>query len=294
MHVVKFPLLLTIRNANCIIERCQAAIFSPDQEILFDLSNCAFSDPFAITFIVGAAKACIARGHVVSYRPALNKKLNEYLTSIGFYEWGKGRDGAMKYAHHQAELRHFNGLDPTYTSTIINVLQSVLTMSQGVKDSLHLSINELMTNTFDHSETLEGCFVCAQSYTERGNVNICITDFGRGILRALSSVPTYAHLTNSIDAIKLAIEEGVSSRVGKLAGLGLTHIHRFLKVNEGEIHIMSGDGWVHWNYKNGNGVAIWQKKLRIAFEGTIVNIIARADGEGLYILESEMRDEPIF
>lgn len=216
------------------------------------------------------------------------------MNSIGFYEWGKGRKGPIKFAHHQAELRHFSGLDPTYTNTIINVLQGILTMSQGVKDSLHLSINELMTNTFDHSETVEGCFICAQSYTGRGNVNICITDFGRGILRALSSAPMYGHLSNSVDAIKLAIEEGVSSRVGKRAGLGLTHIHRFLKINEGEIHIISGDGWVHWKYRNGDDVAIKERKLRIAFDGTIVNIIARADGEGLYLLASEVPDDQIF
>jgi len=56
MHAVKFPLLLTIRNANCIIERCEAAIRSRDKDVLFDLSNCAFSDPFAITFIVERQK----------------------------------------------------------------------------------------------------------------------------------------------------------------------------------------------------------------------------------------------
>ncbi|MBI3788757.1 MAG: hypothetical protein HY276_10945 [Ignavibacteriales bacterium] len=71
-------------------------------------------------------------------------------------------------------------------------------------------------------------------------------------------------------------------------------IHKFLEINEGEIHIISGDGWVHWNYKNGNGVKIIEKKLRVAFEGTIVNIIARADAEGLYFFSSENIEDNIF
>lgn len=139
-----------------------------------------------------------------------------------------------------------------------------------------------------------GCFVCGQAYKERGNVSICLTDFGRGILKSLSSSPKYGHLNNSIEAIELAIKEGVSSRIDRAAGLGLTHIHRFLKVNEGQIHIISGDGWVYWNYGQGKSERIIRKKLDVQFDGTIVYIIARADGEGLYFLESENPEEDIF
>jgi hypothetical protein len=167
-------------------------------------------------------------------------------------------------------------------------------MSEGVKGSLQLSINELMTNTFDHSQAVSGCFACVQAYRYNGEVKICITDFGKGILGTLKSVEKYKHLKNSIDAIELAIQNGVTCRVGMRAGLGLDHIHRFLKVNNGQIHIISGDGWVHWNYENGNSVIIKRKKLDVVFEGTIVNIIAKADGEGFYILASEQQEEKIF
>lgn len=294
MHHVKFPAFLTIRNAKCIIERCEQAIISDEKEILFDFSICSFCDPFAITLLVGAMKACIAKAHTVKYRRSPNKRLEDYLKSISFYDWGSSIVGKSKFSSQQVELRHLTAVEPVYTDGVIQVLQSSLRMSQGVKGALHLSINELMTNTFDHSQTVVGCFVCAQAYKDRGNVSICLTDFGQGILKALSSVSKYSYLTNSLDAIELAVQEGVSSRVGRLAGLGLTHIHRFLKVNDGEIHIISGDGWVHWNYKNGNGVTVKRKKLEIAFDGTIVNIIARADGEGLYFLASENPEEQIF
>jgi len=293
MYTVKFPLLITIRNANCIIQRCEDAISSNEKEVLFDFSICAFSDPFAITLLVGAMKACAAKGHEVKFLPSPNEKLDKYFKSIGFYEFGASMVGKSRFSDQQVELKHLTAIDPVYTDAVIQVLQRILRMSRGVRASLHLSINELLTNTFDHSGTVVGCFICAQAYKKRG-VSICLTDFGIGILKSLSSTKEYSYLNNSIDAIELAIKEGVTSRAGRLAGLGLTHIHRFLKVNEGQIHIISGDGWVHWNYKNGNSVIPKRKKLAVAFEGTIVNIIARADGEGLYFLTSENPEEQIF
>ena len=73
----------------------------------------------------------------------------------------------------------------------------------------------------------------------RGEVNICLADFGRGILKSLSSSEKYNYLKDSIEAIELSIQKGVSSRKNGAAGLGLTFIHDFLKLNEGRIHIIS-------------------------------------------------------
>jgi anti-sigma regulatory factor (Ser/Thr protein kinase)/anti-anti-sigma regulatory factor len=294
MYTVKLPNLLTIRYANCIIERCENAIKTKQKDVLFDLTNCGFGDPFGIALLVGAIKACQANGHKVFYRHSKNNKLEQHFQNIGFYEWGAGTGGKGKFPLHTAELRHFTAFDPSYVGSVITLLKGMINLSQPVQDSIHLSINEMMTNAFDHSKTVAGCFICAQAFVARGNVSICIADLGIGILAALTSVEKYKYLTKSEDAIKLATEEGVSSRIGVRAGLGLPHIHRFLKKNEGEIHIISGDGWVHWNYKNGNGVSIKTKKLRVAFEGTIVNIIARADAEGIYIIPTGDLEDNIF
>ena len=154
MHHVKFPAFLTIRNAKCIIERCEQAIISDEKEILFDFSICSFCDPFAITLLVGAMKACIAKAHTVKYRRSPNKRLEDYLKSISFYDWGSSIVGKSKFSSQQVELRHLTAVEPVYTDAVIQVLQSSLRMSQGVKGALHLSINELMTNTFDHSQTV--------------------------------------------------------------------------------------------------------------------------------------------
>lgn len=292
MHHVKLPALLSVRFANAIIERCEQAILSKDKDILFDFSPCSFGDPFAITVIVGAIKAAQAKGHKVIYKRSRNKRLEAYFNSIGLYAWGGAQVGKTKFSGQQVELQHLKAVQPGYADAVINVLQNKINMSEGLKGSLHMSVVELMTNTFDHSGGVGGCFVCAQAYKDR--VSLCLTDFGKGILRALASVEKYKHLNNSIDAIELAVQEGVTSRVGKVAGLGLTHIQRFLQVNNGQMHILSQDAWVHWNFSAGNDVKVRRTKLRVAFEGTIVNIVARADGEGFYFLPSEYPGEEIF
>jgi anti-sigma regulatory factor (Ser/Thr protein kinase)/anti-anti-sigma regulatory factor len=290
MYHVKLPAILSVRFANAIIERCEQAILSEDNKVIFDFSPCSFGDPFAITVIVGAIKTAQAKGHKVIYKRSQNKRLEAYFKSIGLYEWGTAQVGKTKFANQQVELQHLSAVQPGYADAVIRVLQNKINMSEGLKGSLHMSVVELMTNTFDHNKSVPdvGCFVCAQAYKDR--ICLCLTDFGKGILRALSSVEKYKNIETSVEAIELAVQEGVTSRVDRVAGLGLTHIQRFLQVNNGEMHILSQEGWVHWNFRTGKGV-VKRRKLRVAFEGTIVNIIARPDGEGFYFLSSEYPGE---
>lgn len=56
--------------------------------------------------------------------------------------------------------------------------------------------------------------------------------------------------------------------------------------------MISGDGWVKWNFQEKSRPK--KVKLPVSFQGTIVDIIARADGEGFYLLSSELPDEQIF
>ncbi len=116
-------------------------------------------------------------------------------------------------------------------------------------------------------------------------------DLGIGILKALRSSGKYPQLRTSHAAIEAAVKEGVTSRTDRLAGLGLTHIQRFLQVNKGEMHLISRRGWVHWDFSPDTGVIVRRKTLDVAFEGTIVNIIARADGEGFYFMSDELPEE---
>jgi len=143
-----------------------------------------------------------------------------------------------------------------------------------------------MTNTFDHSESQRGCHVCAQSYPASKKIRLCIADFGIGILASLRKVPKYNNLRNDYEAIKLAVKEGITSRIGIDAGYGLSHIQRFIKVNQGKMYILSGKGKILWDY---TGIKYKEKKqtMHNVFQGAIIDLEINAGREGLYFLQSD-------
>lgn len=161
-------------------------------------------------------------------------------------------------------------------------------MTKGVSDSLTLALNELMTNVFDHSHSMRGCYVCAQSYPMKRNLRVCIADFGIGITAALKTSPKYADIDDDYDGIKLAVKEGVTSRTHGFAGLGLSHIQRFVKVNNGKMYILSGKGKVRWNFEEGElSRSVKDQTMNQPFHGTLIELFINIDKEGLYFLESE-------
>ena len=85
----------------------------------------------------------------------------------------------------------------------------------------------------------------------------------------------------------LAVQEWVTSRIGKPAGYGLSHINRFIEVNEGKMHILSGEGKVLWDYTGIRKLKGKKQTMHYPFKGTIINLEINADEEGLYFLEEE-------
>jgi hypothetical protein len=109
-------------------------------------------------------------------------------------------------------------------------------------------------------------------------IRLCITDFGVGIL---STLKKKYNITSDIKAIKLSVEEGVTSRP-QSAGFGLTHIRKFLKINKGVLTIISGRGKVDF-YSN----RVAEYNMAGAFEGTIVNLEIKTNRKSLYFLTEE-------
>jgi len=71
------------------------------------------------------------------------------------------------------------------------------------------------------------------------------------------------------------------------AGYGLTHINRFINVNEGKMYILSGKGKVLWDYTGFKKIRAKKQTMYFPFEGTMINLVINADGEGSYFMESE-------
>jgi len=145
-----------------------------------------------------------------------------------------------------------------------------------------MSMNEAITNVIDHSETND-YYVCCRTYPSLKQIRLCIADLGIGIRSSLTKKDTYRYITKDREAIKLATEEGVSSREER-AGLGLSHIKKFLMVNRGQLCIISCKGKVFWKFNRGE---VLEQKMRVPFHGTIIKMIINANRESFYFLKGE-------
>jgi len=275
--VITFPKLSTIAYADKIIESCSVAE-KYKETLTFSLEKTEWMDPFALTVLAGTIQCCLQKTKKpITYTHPVDVKLKDYLSQIGFnaYFHLNGKD---IHKDTSVELKQLQALEPLYIESLIILISSKMHLSDGMKDSLKMSLQEILTNVFDHSKSDVGCFACAQYYPVKNLIRLCITDFGVGILANLKSK---YHLNTDIDAIKLSVKEGITSRPGS-AGFGLSHIRRFLKVNEGTLTIMSGRGKVNF-YSN----KVESYNMSKPFNGTIVNLKINAKKESLYSLASE-------
>lgn len=270
-----FPKLSTIAYADKIIQNCVDAQKSKEQ-LIFNFESTIWMDPFAITVISGVIQYCL-QTRKVTYIPPKNIKFKDYLSQIGFNTFFN-LNGNDIHKDTSVELRQLTALTPHYIDDIIVLIDSKMKISTGMKDSLKMSIQEILTNVFDHSKSNSGCFVCAQYYPTKRMIRLCITDFGVGIL---SNLKKKYKITTDIEAIELSVKERVTSRP-QSAGFGLTHIRNFLKVNEGTFTIISGNGKVNF-YSN----KIENYNMSAGFKGTIVNLEINANKKSFYFLTSE-------
>lgn len=276
MEIV-FPKLSTIAYADEITKNCADAQKSKEP-LTFIFEKTTFIDPFAITIIAGTIQYSLQiKERKITYTPPKDKKLKNYLSQIGFSTFFHLNSKDI-HKDTSVELVQLEVLKPFYIEKIIILIDSKMNLSKDMKNSLKMSLQEILTNVFDHSKSANGCFACAQYYPNKKLIRLCITDFGVGILTNLKS--KYKVKTD-IEAIEKSVEEGVTSR-SQSAGFGLAHIRNFLKVNEGILTIISGRGKIEFYSSR-----IERYNITKGFNGTIVNLEINANKESLYFLTDE-------
>lgn len=121
-----------------------------------------------------------------------------------------------------------------FTQKCIDYITKQETCEKGALDGLQWCINEVMDNVNVHSERGYG-FVMAQFHRLQKRIVFCIADSGIGIFNSLRA-SNHRPSTN-IDAISLAIQEGIGD--GKGQGNGLFGLFQIIKSNGGCLTITS-------------------------------------------------------
>ena len=121
------------------------------------------------------------------------------------------------------------------TQAYIDAISHQSLCETGVLNGLTWCINEVMDNVLVHSECSHG-LVMAQYHSTSKHIVFCIYDSGIGVYNTMKD--TAHNPASEIDALSLAIQEGVGD--GKGQGNGLFGLYQIVHDNKGSLTITSG------------------------------------------------------
>lgn len=121
-------------------------------------------------------------------------------------------------------------------NAIVHEVSQLAVCESGVLEGLNWCLNEVMDNVIQHSGVQEG-YVMGQIHRTTKHIAICIFDPGQGIYNSLRN--TKHTPRHPVDAITLAIKEGVTrdKKIGQ--GNGMWGLHNIVKSNSGKLVITS-------------------------------------------------------
>lgn len=146
-------------------------------------------------------------------------------------------DLSMAYNHPLDKIFMFNSSQQVakLSQSYVDTLSTTGEFEPGVLDGISWCINEVMDNVLTHSEKGEG-YVMAQYHHRKSRVAFCVYDSGIGIYNTLKN--SQHRPQNEIDALTLAIQEGVGD--GKGQGNGLFGLYKSVLSNQGILSLTSG------------------------------------------------------
>lgn len=209
---------------------------------------------------------------------------NEFLKHFGgkwvFIDLNKT---TIKYRRYQSTEQ---GLFKKYLDDELLSKEDMPNMTDLLKKKINESIFEIFENAVTHGAS-EYVFSCGQYYPQKSppRIDFTIVDLGKGIKSNVNQFLSKS--LSGAEAINWAVEKNNTTKRGNTpGGLGLKLIRDFLRVNKGEIQIVSADGFWQQDKKNN----IFASDLKRNFSGTIVNLEFNIDKESIYYLTKEANE----
>lgn len=159
-------------------------------------------------------------------------------------------------------------------------------MSVLVKEKIAEAIYEIFVNAQIHSGS-KHIYTCGQFYPRDNKIEFTIVDTGIGFKKKVND--RFNSNLSSVQAIKWAIQDKNTTKIGITGGIGLALLKEFIEKNRGKIQIISDDGFYQFDLQGEIG-----QFFNGAFPGTIVNLQFRTDDNSSYVLKGEFDNNNIF
>jgi len=137
------------------------------------------------------------------------------------------------------KIWRFDSADDIYLliNSFVNELSRIIVCEKGVLEGFEWSINEVLDNVLQHSGKSFG-YVMGQVHPKSKHFVFCVYDTGQGIYSSLLSSAVFTP-KNPVEALMLAVKEGVTrdKKIGQ--GNGLWGLHQIVSENTGILNIIS-------------------------------------------------------
>lgn len=111
---------------------------------------------------------------------------------------------------------------------------------QPMRFATWFALNEIAENVIEHAESPMGAVALAQVSPKRREFTVSIADRGIGIRVSLRRNAAYADIPTDLEALGVAQQPGVTSKLGTRGGLGLFITLAVLKATGGSLFLRSG------------------------------------------------------
>jgi anti-sigma regulatory factor (Ser/Thr protein kinase) len=229
------------RYAECGVGMHRYLCDSEEDQVVIDLGEATWTDPFGLVGIAALAEWHITRGQEVRLVGPIDDSRARYLARMGL---GDVLD-ELKAEHDLPttrsvthgtllELQRFDG-----QRGAADLAERVLELHKGIDrdaaDRLHSALIEVGANVPDHSGLPHG-YIAAQMTHSRSVLRFAVADSGTGVRTSLREHSP----ADDADAIELALRRHISDSGERGRGRGLTQTLELILEGGGTFHMSSG------------------------------------------------------
>lgn len=305
------------KGYNFLFRLAVNIITNPYKHFDFNFKKCAILDQNAVAMLGGLARYVDAHNTVLNsirnglFMPScgvmfqvdsMSQLISNHLIENNFLShFGKEDYKGYPEGDYIGYRQHLQYLDPNEIAMHLNqqwLSDEKISISPDLKNAIVSRIIEIFMNAYGHGVEKNkklGLVVtsCGQYLKKERILKLSVVDFGCGIIENVK-----AHLKNAIDdvnAMQWALETGNSTKTDSLdenipRGLGFGLLSQFVSANSGDLSVYSNSCCAKVIRNADYSVS----KMKIPFNGTMVNISINCDGRHYKFVSDSTGTEQYF
>jgi anti-sigma regulatory factor (Ser/Thr protein kinase) len=264
---IPLPRLVNEYWSNTTMQRL-AKELDQYEVVVLNAEKVVWMSPCGTILLADFAMRRLIKSKRVQIRLPSHNETAKYIENSGLLKITRSTNINDAIDTNNIQLRLLKKMEPMVPESLS---EFIATQANDVNDDekylLRMWITELLTNANDHAKSDFGFWVCGRYNPIDHNIRICVADSGIGIKQSLVDADKLPRNIDDGKAIEKALEEGMTSRMGRTGGLGLKHISSYVKSHGGSLTIMSGAARVYLARKTK------RIKKHERYQGTIVNVM---------------------